>query len=149
MLSDFFLHNALSIPGVEYLLSFFGCSPSPGGEGHWEVRCLKTSWSLFCEQPVFVVLAGPNTAGQRVYNWKLLEAHFGKEQLILMVLFKCLAHSNGGDSKPKTKENAVWRGGMMPPLSKKSTILGEGNFMFKFLKFYIVGLKTKVFIGNS
>merc|ERR1719350_2739749 len=74
-------------PGIEYLLSFFGCSPSPGGEGHWEVRCLKTSWSLFCQQPVFVILAGPSTVGQRVYNWKLLEAHFGKEQLILMVLF--------------------------------------------------------------
>ena len=49
ILPIFFLHNALSIPGVEYLLSLFGCSPSPGGEGHWEVRCLKTSWSLFCE----------------------------------------------------------------------------------------------------
>ena len=107
MLSDFFLHNALSIPGIEYLLSFFSCSPSPGGEGHWEVRCLKTSWSLFCEQSVFVILAGPNTIGQRVYNWKLLEAHFGKEQLILMVLFNCLALSNGGGSKPKTQENVV------------------------------------------
>ena len=106
-IANFFLHNALSIPGVEYLLSFFSCSPSPGGEGHWEVRCPKTSRSLFCEQPIFVVLAGPNTVGQRVYNWKLLEAHFGKEQLILMVLFNCLALSNGGGSKPKTQENVV------------------------------------------